>query len=291
MNMKQAEMLSGISRRNIRFYEDKGLLHPQRNEGNDYREYTQADIDVLKLIRMLRMLDVPLEQIKDVLDGRMTVQEAAETQAMTLRENMSRIKAAIDDCEMLGRMNSVGTEEVENMLRHMDGQEDSLFAAWKKDYKQMADAEGKKMFTIVPDGAVTTPEEFAQELRSYAAENHLDLTLTKGGMYPEFTLSGIAYTAERIYTRIGPVPAAVIRCSAKNPETLDRPGRKQKVMKAIHHSWIYLLYLPFVIVLFRMCGGINMLSDWKNLVLFLSIVIVMGMMVFRYKYFHENEKH
>lgn len=290
MNMKQAETLSGISRRNIRFYEDKGLLHPQRNEGNDYREYTQKDIDALKLIRMLRMLDISLEEIKDVLDGQMTVQEAAAAQAMTLRENMSRIKAAIDDCEMLERMETVGKEEVENMLKHMDGQNDSLFAAWKKDYKQMADAEGKKLFTIVPDGSVTTPEEFVQELRSYADKNHLDLTITKGGMYPEFTISGIEYTAERIYTRIGPAPVAVIRCSAKHPETLDHPGRKQKVMKAIHHSWIYLLYLPFVIVTFRMCGGMNMFTDWKNLVLFLSIIIVMGMMVFRYKYFHENEK-
>ncbi len=290
MNMKQAETLSGISRRNIRFYEDKGLLHPQRNAGNDYREYTQKDIDALKLIRMLRMLDISLEEIKDVLDGQMTVQEAAAAQAMTLRENMSRIKAAIDDCEMLERMETVGKEEVENMLKHMDGQNDSLFAAWKKDYKQMADAEGKKLFTIVPDGSVTTPEEFVQELRSYADKNHLDLTITKGGMYPEFTISDIEYTAERIYTRIGPAPVAVIRCSAKHPETLDHPGRKQKVMKAIHHSWIYLLYLPFVIVTFRMCGGMNMFTDWKNLVLFLSIIIVMGMMVFRYKYFHENEK-
>ncbi len=289
--MKQAEELSGVSRRNIRFYEDKGLLHPQRNAENDYREYSQEDIDVLKMIRMLRMLDVPLELIKDVLDGRMTVQQAAEAQAMTLRENMSRIKAAIDNCEMLRRMDSVGKEEVERMLKHMDGQKDSLFASWKKDYKQMAESEGKKLFTIVPDGAVTTPEEFAQELRSYADKNHLDLTLTKGGMYPEFTLSGVAYTAERIYTRIGPVPTAVIRCSAKNPEMLDHPGRKQKVMKAIHHNWMYIpLYLLFVIVMFRTCGGMNMFSDWKNLVLFLSIVIVMGMMVFRYKYFHENEK-
>ena len=54
MNIKQAEALSGVSRRNIRFYEQAGLLHPDRDPENDYRIYTEEDIRTLKLIRTLR---------------------------------------------------------------------------------------------------------------------------------------------------------------------------------------------------------------------------------------------
>lgn len=63
MNAKQTEAATGISRRNLRFYEDQGLIHPHRNPDNDYRDYSEQDIRDLKLIRALRMLDVPLEEI------------------------------------------------------------------------------------------------------------------------------------------------------------------------------------------------------------------------------------
>ena len=67
MNIKQASEQSGVSAPNIRFYEKEGLLTPARRQGNDYRDYTAGDVRTLKLIRMLRMLDVPLPTIRAVL--------------------------------------------------------------------------------------------------------------------------------------------------------------------------------------------------------------------------------
>ena len=64
MNIKQASEQSGVSAPNIRFYEKEGLFTPARRQGNDYRDYTAGNIRTLKLIRMLRMLDVPLPTIK-----------------------------------------------------------------------------------------------------------------------------------------------------------------------------------------------------------------------------------
>ena len=57
MNIKQAAEQSGVSARNIRYYEQAGLLTPARNPENEYRIYSQADVRALKLIRMLRTLD------------------------------------------------------------------------------------------------------------------------------------------------------------------------------------------------------------------------------------------
>ena len=65
MNINQAQQLSGVSSDNIRFYEKQGLLCPRRNRANDYREYSEDDIRTLKFIRILRMLDMPLPQIRD----------------------------------------------------------------------------------------------------------------------------------------------------------------------------------------------------------------------------------
>ena len=43
MKIKQVEELVGITRKNIRFYEEQGLLNVARAE-NGYREYHQADV-------------------------------------------------------------------------------------------------------------------------------------------------------------------------------------------------------------------------------------------------------
>ena len=74
MNIKQASEQSGVSAPNIRFYEKEGLFTPARRQGNDYRDYTAGNIRTLKLIRMLRMLDVPLPTIKAVLRGEQPLQ-------------------------------------------------------------------------------------------------------------------------------------------------------------------------------------------------------------------------
>lgn len=44
MNIKQAAEQSGVSARNIRYYEQAGLLTPARNPENEYRVYSQADV-------------------------------------------------------------------------------------------------------------------------------------------------------------------------------------------------------------------------------------------------------
>ena len=53
MKIKQVEELVGITRKNIRFYEEQGLLNVERAE-NGYREYHRADIARLQEIKLFR---------------------------------------------------------------------------------------------------------------------------------------------------------------------------------------------------------------------------------------------
>lgn len=72
MTIKEIERLTGMTRANIRFYEEKGLLSPARQE-NGYREYTQAEVETLKRVALLRMLEVPLEEIRALQMGQKTL--------------------------------------------------------------------------------------------------------------------------------------------------------------------------------------------------------------------------
>ncbi len=84
MNIKQAAEQSGVSARNIRYYEQAGLLTLPATLKNEYRIYSQADVRALKLIRMLRTLDMPVEEIGTVLNGTLPLAEAAERQRQRL---------------------------------------------------------------------------------------------------------------------------------------------------------------------------------------------------------------
>ena len=51
MNIKDIEAQSGMTRANIRFYEQEGLLTPQRLD-NGYRSYSEEDLATLQRIRL-----------------------------------------------------------------------------------------------------------------------------------------------------------------------------------------------------------------------------------------------
>ena len=56
MRINEVERRVGVSKKNIRFYEEEGLLKPGRNAENGYREYSEADVEQLLKIRLLRQL-------------------------------------------------------------------------------------------------------------------------------------------------------------------------------------------------------------------------------------------
>ena len=81
MTSKEMEARSGVPRANIRYYEAEGLLAPARS-GNGYRDYSEEDLRTLEKIKLLRKLDVPLEEIRRMQQGTLTLTDGVQT-AMT----------------------------------------------------------------------------------------------------------------------------------------------------------------------------------------------------------------
>lgn len=292
MNIKEAEYQTGISRRNIRFYEQKGMLHPARNQDNDYRDYSPQDIERLKLIRALRMVDMSLEDIRDVLQGTATLEQAVAAQEAQLQRKIQDAQTAIRFCRSLGKLGEGA--EVDAILREMDQKENRkhLFTQWKQDYKKMCKFLQQATFTFIPDGAVTNPREFTQALLEFARENEVDITITKEGMYPEFTLEGIEYTAERLYTSMGRAPIATLRCTAKYPELLepDLPAGRKRAMKLLHFAWIPLAVVLASVWVVACNGGLSFLTTLDGVVLAIVFPLMVGVMLYRSMLFYYNNK-
>ena len=69
MRISEAAKETGLSVSNIRFYEKKGLLSPEREEESKYRDYTKEDIRRLKQIILYRKMNLPVEMIYLILNG------------------------------------------------------------------------------------------------------------------------------------------------------------------------------------------------------------------------------
>ena len=234
MNIKQASEQSGVSAPNIRFYEKEGLLTPARRQGNDYRDYTAGDVRTLKLIRMLRMLDVPLPTIKAVLRGEQPLQQALQAQQTVLEQQAAHLAAAMQFCADLARQDpSVASLDVDACLSRMEdpAQPQNFFCGWVQDYRTLAQVQHQKHFFFIPQGSINTPQEFAAALQAYAEEHGMQLSLTKEGMYPEFSLDGILYKA---YRNPGKYRDEIC-CDAASPEQLNTglPSRRERQLQVL----------------------------------------------------------
>ena len=78
MKINQVEELVGITKKNIRFYEEQGLINPERNKDNGYREYSLKDVELLNKIKLLRRLDVPIEEIRKLEIGEISMADCLD---------------------------------------------------------------------------------------------------------------------------------------------------------------------------------------------------------------------
>lgn len=104
MRINEVERCVGIAKKNIRFYEEEGLLKPSRNAENGYREYSPEDVAALKRIRLLRQLAVPLDDIRRLQEGTLTLDDCMQRQVGHLEHearNLMQVRAACAELAQL----------------------------------------------------------------------------------------------------------------------------------------------------------------------------------------------
>ncbi len=124
MKINQVEQLVGITKGNIRFYEKEGLLTPGRNNENGYRDYSDADVVWLKKIKLLRMLDVPIEEILRLKSGSLTLEDAMGRHIIQLERRQANLAAAQGVCAQIRESRSqLDSLDADGVLASMERQE------------------------------------------------------------------------------------------------------------------------------------------------------------------------
>lgn len=110
--IKEVEQKTNLTKKNIRYYEEAGLIKPKRDSENDYRIYSDSDIKTLKNIKILRELGVPIKEIKELNENKITLEKCME----------DRIKKIKTEEEKLGRIQNICKEisKMSNDLKSSD---------------------------------------------------------------------------------------------------------------------------------------------------------------------------
>lgn len=124
MQIKQVETLVGITQKNIRFYEKEGLLCPRRQSQNGYRSYSEEDVARLRRIKLLRKLDVPLEEIRAMQAGRLTLAQGMRRHLVTLESRRKNLDTAYMLCGQLagcpGTLNALNADAALEQMQSLE---------------------------------------------------------------------------------------------------------------------------------------------------------------------------
>ncbi len=121
MKINEVEALVGITKKNIRFYEEQGLLAPRRNAENGYRDYGEPEVRLLRQIKLLRKLGVPIEEIRQMLCGIHTVGDGMRRHLVSLERERRNLEQSILLCEELRKLElPIAAFDPEEMLARME---------------------------------------------------------------------------------------------------------------------------------------------------------------------------
>jgi len=152
--VKQLSRLAGVTPRALHHYDAIGLLKPSRVGENGYRYYGEESLLRLQQILFYKELDLPLEEIKQIM-GRhdFDLLPALESHKTELGKRVERLERLI--------------QTVDNTISHLKGETNmskkQLFAAFTEEEQQRYEQEAAQMY----DPA--TVKESNRKWKSYSA--------------------------------------------------------------------------------------------------------------------------
>ena len=91
MKTHVVEDMLGVTKQALIYYEKEGLILPQRLD-NRYRDYTQKDIDIIKLILLLRSMEISIDEIKLILNDQLSIREALQQKQDFIHDSQKRLE-------------------------------------------------------------------------------------------------------------------------------------------------------------------------------------------------------
>jgi DNA-binding transcriptional MerR regulator len=111
----QAAQRSGVSAVNIRFYEKEKLIPARGTGANSYRMYSDEDVHQLRFIRLLRSLDMSLDEVRTLLHLDLRKKTHCQTARETLDAHIGHVRTRLLELHRLEK-------DLQALRQQCDGQ-------------------------------------------------------------------------------------------------------------------------------------------------------------------------
>lgn len=95
MKTNEIEKILGISKEALRYYEKEGLIKPTR-DNNNYRNFNEEDLRLLKVILLLRSLEVSIDEIRLILNNQLPLSQCLKTKKDYIQNDIKNKQDIID---------------------------------------------------------------------------------------------------------------------------------------------------------------------------------------------------
>lgn len=117
MKIGQAAGRAGLEPSAIRFYESAGVLPDPSRSDSGYRDYADADVELMRFVRRLRTLGLPLDDITEIVRLRVAGEAPCQPVRQAIAAEADAVDQRIDELEQL-------RGELRSMQARMEGVED-----------------------------------------------------------------------------------------------------------------------------------------------------------------------
>lgn len=133
MKISEVMKITSLTKKAINYYEENGLISPSIKD-NNYRDYSEADIEKLKQISVLRSFDISVKKIKEIL---LKPKEMGEI----LEEHLNNIKLKIANMKRSEEIIEICMKEVNSKVPNVQKITDNMILL--KESLEMSEKEKK----------------------------------------------------------------------------------------------------------------------------------------------------
>lgn len=200
MLVKEVAQLTGVSVRTLHYYDEVGLLNPEKDDFTGYRYYSDEALELLQQILLYKELQYSLREIKLILeDSNFNILESLRKQRQLMQEKRKKLNRVI---ELIDTM--IDHKEENKMMKNED-----KFNVFKE--KLIADNEDK----------------YGQEARTKHGEDSVLATYGKLRDMTEEQYEAVISLEKQLFARLA---------EAMNEEQVERQLKLE--IAELHKRWL-----------------------------------------------------
>ena len=128
---KETAEITGLSTATLRYYEREKLLPQIARSSSKYRQYTDEDIEWIKMIQCMRMANIPIQSIRQYVSLLIQGGATLEQRYIMVREHMEDIKNQIANLQSALALTQSKLAFYEKLLQDPMYQKVTYVEEWK----------------------------------------------------------------------------------------------------------------------------------------------------------------